>query len=119
MLVMSAKATDRNGQPIMLEHYDFSPAELFKQLSLEEYVEFFIYCMEYRSMILEQLSEVKEREYLKEFPKESDRPDGYGVILMNCSIRNLKGVSMSHLSSDGRALLSKCVEIGTGTVIGL
>jgi hypothetical protein len=91
MIVMSPHATDKFGRPLLMESYDFSPSEMFKEVSLDDYMLFFLYCMEYRSMILEQLSEKKEREYINLHP--SNRDDGYGVVLMNFSIRDLTGVT--------------------------
>ena len=54
------------------------------------YVYFFrylIHSMEFRSMILETLSDKIENEYLASHPNPADRKDGYGVLLKICCIR--------------------------------
>ena len=43
--------------------------------------------MEFRSMILETLSDKIENEYLASHPNPADRKDGYGVLLKICCIR--------------------------------
>ena len=58
---------------------------------MDEYLLFLIYCLEYRAMVMEQLSHEQELKYLSEHVEE-DRKDGYGVVLLNCYIRDLKGV---------------------------
>ena len=58
---------DKNGSPICMERCGFSPSEVLKQISLDQYLEFLIYSMEYRSLILEQMSEERERRLLLEY----------------------------------------------------
>ena len=82
-------------------------------VSIDEYIIFLIYTLEYRSMILEQLSEEMEREYLRTHPDPSTREDGYGVILKSCCIRDLKGLGMSHLSSNAKVILQKALQLAT------
>lgn len=43
--------------------------------------------MEFRSMILETISEKAEKEYLASHPDPRTRKDGYGVIMKTCCIR--------------------------------
>ncbi len=89
-IVFSATAVDKKGRPIMLEQYEFNPKELLKEIPLADYTIFFIYCMEFRMMIMEEMSHAAEMKYLQEHPNPADRKDGYGVVLYNCSIRDLK-----------------------------
>lgn len=63
----------------------------------EEYLYFLTYALEYRAMVMEQLSHEMEEDYLRRFPREDDRVDGYGVILLDYTIRDLKGISLSCL----------------------
>lgn len=63
----------------------------------EEYLYFLTYALEYRAMVMEQLSHEMEEDYLRRFPREDDRVDGYGVILLDYTIRDLKGISLSRL----------------------
>ena len=39
------------------------------------------------------MSHEREQKYLADHPNVSDRVDGYGVILMDFTIRDLKGLS--------------------------
>ena len=48
---------------------------------------YLIHSMEFRSMILETLSDKIENEYLASHPNPADRKDGYGVLLKICCIR--------------------------------
>ncbi|RYY82212.1 hypothetical protein EON63_13760 [archaeon] len=44
-----------------LECYDFVPREVFKVVTRDEYLHFLIYCLEYRAMVMEQLSHEAEK----------------------------------------------------------
>ena len=91
-IVISAKALDRKGQPLAMESYDFSPNKLFKEVTIEEYMLFLTYALEYRALVMEQLSQEAEQRYIEQHPREEDRADGYGVVLLSCFIRDLKGI---------------------------
>ena len=69
-----------------------------------------LYTLEYRSLVLEQLSHEMEQEYLQKHPKEEDREDGYGVVLMDITIRDMKGIGMAHLGSEGRSIVSAALK---------
>ena len=43
--------------PICVESYEFRPAQVLATITVEEYLLFVMYCLEYRSMVIEQLSE--------------------------------------------------------------
>ena len=99
-----------------MDQYNFSPAAVLEKVTLEQYITFAIYCLEYRSLlstyspfpsishqndrnrsiVLEQLSEQREREALaKLVSSESDSerapspPAPYGVLVHTCVIRDL------------------------------
>lgn len=74
-----------------LEQYCFNPKDVLKVVTREEYLHFLTYALEYRAMVMEQLSHEMEVDYLRRFPKDDDRVDGYGVILLDYTIRDLKG----------------------------
>ena len=76
---------------VALEQYDFSPKEVFKAVSKDDYLLFLTYALEYRAIVMEQLSHEKEMEYINNHPDPNDRIDGYGVILLDFTIRDLKG----------------------------
>ena len=48
--------------------------------------------MEYRALVMEQMSHESELEYLKQYPDPSSRSDGYGVVLLNYCLRDLNGM---------------------------
>lgn len=99
-IVITAEAFDRSHSPLCVEQYDFSPGEILKQVTIEDYILFMTYCLEYRSIILEQLSEEREREAIAatkdEEQKKRDKgvaplitTNPYGVIVQMCVIRDL------------------------------
>ncbi len=96
-LVLAPDALDIEGAPICVDQYNFSPHEVLKQITLEEYIHFVTYVLEYRSSIIEQMSEERERAFLASLSVEEranvDSPDStsapYGVIVNTCVIRDL------------------------------
>jgi hypothetical protein len=91
-IVLSVNALDKRGQPLSLEQFNFSPKEVFKVIGMDDYLTFLTYCLEYRALVLEQVSHEREQAYLKAHPVEADREDGYGVIVLDFTIRDLKGI---------------------------
>lgn len=77
--------------PLVLEQYSFSPSEVFNAVTTEQYLLFLIYTLEYRALVMEQMSHESEQEYLKQHPDPLSRSDGYGVVLLNYCIRDLNG----------------------------
>lgn len=76
---------------VALEQYCFSPKDVLKTITIEQYLVFLIYALEYRALVLEQLSHEAEKQWLKDH--ENDLQDGYGVILLDFTIRDMKGES--------------------------
>jgi hypothetical protein len=66
-IVCDANVRDGNGYPISLETYQFKPAEVFKNVHIDDYMYFLAYTLEYKAMILEQVSAETEENYLKQF----------------------------------------------------
>lgn len=60
-IVIAPDATDKKGQPIVLELYGRNPALLLEKVSISEYIQFLIYCLEFRAIILEQISDLYEK----------------------------------------------------------
>lgn len=77
---------------IGLEQYCFNPKDVLKVVSREEYLHFLTYALEYRALVMEQLSHELEHEYLDAHPNDEDRVTGYGVVLLDYTIRDLKGM---------------------------
>ncbi len=94
-IVLSVNALDKRGQPLSIEQFNFSPKEVFKAVSLADYLIFLTYTLEYRALVLEQFSNDKENEYLAAHPREEDRVDGYGLVIMDFTIRDLKGIAFN------------------------
>ena len=90
-----------------------------QHISPADYIKFLIYCLEYKLLVLEQLSEIKERKLLatttasKEECDSSPPPEleQYGVILQHTILRHLSGVGSEHIGSDGRSIASAAVEV--------
>jgi hypothetical protein len=103
-IVIAPHATDKWNSPICVDQYNFSPGVIMSEITINEYIEFAIYCLEYRQLVLEQLSESREREYLNSLTDEEREhvmaaPDkAYGVIVTTCVIRDLGGESHMHSS---------------------
>lgn len=99
-IICCGDAFDVHGNPLALETYNFSPVHLMQTVSLEDYKRFVVYCLQYKTLIIEQLSELKERQYLEMHngnPPETE--NGYGVILQCTIIRCLKGMGMEFLGA--------------------
>lgn len=96
-LVIAPDAQDCLGCPIVVDQYNFSPSELLSKLSIQEYITYAIYSLEYRQLVLEQLSEEREQDFLNslnaderarlDLPESNSPP--YGVISQSCVIRDL------------------------------
>jgi hypothetical protein len=96
-LNLAPDATDHTGCPLCVEQYDFSPSVVMEQITVEDYVLFMTYCLEYRSLVLEQLSEERELTFLATLSnddrKHIDSQDcplpPYGILAHSCVIRDL------------------------------
>lgn len=96
-LVIAPDAQDNMGCPIVVDQYNFSPGELLSKLTIQEYITYATYSLEFRQLVLEQISEEREQEFLTalddeerarlDFKDSSDPP--YGVIAQSCVIRDL------------------------------
>lgn len=65
---------------------------MFARVTIKDYLLFLVYGLEYRALVMEQMSHEREQKYLAEHPEPDDRADGYGVVLLNFCIRDLQGV---------------------------
>jgi hypothetical protein len=74
---------------------------------------YLVYNCEYKALVLEQVSEIAEREYLKQCgvagPPPSDK--GYGKIYKMCFFRDLRGIGMGHLWGQGRQMVQRSLKI--------
>lgn len=106
---------------------------MFARVTIKDYLLFLVYALEYRALVMEQMSHEKEMKYLEEHPNPEDREDGYGVVLLNFCIRDLqgnhninfmndlcvyactffyKGVGISHLTGKGKQIIEAAINIG-------
>lgn len=119
-LVISHDSFDRTGSPICVDQYKFKPAEVLEKIGLERYLTWTTYCLEYRSMVIEQLSEKAERDFLEGLSPEElkaekdpmgDRPP-HGVIKGTLVIRDISGVGLDHCSDKGREIIKAIIKVG-------
>lgn len=103
-LIIVPDALDKLGSPICVEQYNFTPSDVFKHINIDDYIHFVLYSLEYRSLVLEQMSEHRERTFLKGLSQEervkletdmSSKP--YGVIVNTCVVRDLSKCSCSSM----------------------
>lgn len=111
-IVLSAKALDHQGRPLAMETYDFSPKDFYKTVTKEEYMTFLIYSLEYRALVLEQLAHERELAYLAALQPGEDACPGYGQVVLDFTIRDLRGVGLAHMGGEGRALVSAALSLG-------
>ena len=60
-------------------------------MTINDYLLFLVYALEYRALVMEQMSHEEETKFLEAHPSAADRADGYGVVLLNFCIRDLNG----------------------------
>lgn len=111
--IIIAPVKDRNGNPIVTEQYNFSPKKLFQESSLDEYIVFLIYSLEFRNLVMEHMSHEADIEYLRQFPDARDRKEGWGAMVKNCTIRDLGALKWEHIGPDGRAFIKAALSVGS------
>lgn len=79
-----------------MEMFDFSPRDVLNAISISDYLVFLTYSLEYRALVLEQMSHEREQRYLAENPNPQD---GFGVVILDYTIRDLKGERPFNLSN--------------------
>ena len=109
-IVCATEARDYLGNPVSVERFNFSPSEALKVVPKDRYVLFFMYCLEYKVLIMDQLSDEKERQN-KATSKDSSCP--YGVVLSSFYFRDFDGFSLDHLGGEGQSLIGALLEIAT------
>ena len=110
-IVIAPTLVDKKGQPLVVETFNFNPADVFKLISIDQYLEFLKYALEYRSLVFEQMSEERERKYLEANPDPATRQRGYGVVWCMCSIRDLRGLGLQHVSSKAKQFLGASLKL--------
>ena len=111
-IICDPSVRDANNYPIGLETYQFQAKDVFSSITIDEYVMYLVYNCEYKSMVLEQVSEQAEREYLASVnyaPPQSEA--GYGKVYKMCFFRDLAGIGMGHLVGQGKQMLSRSLRV--------
>jgi len=95
-LILVPHAQDKLGSPICVEQYNFTPSEVFKYITIEDYILFVLYSLEFKSLIVEALSEQREQAFLHSLTSAERKEleinphsKPYGVIVNICVVRDL------------------------------
>ena len=126
-------ACDKLGSAICVDQYDFEPNEVIETIGVPNYIVFATHVLEYKSCILEQMSENKDKEFLDSLPDDEARAlakkvpvyvDGvieggveetapYGNMCTTLVIRDLGAVGFRHLGSTGQEIIRTVVAISS------
>jgi hypothetical protein len=103
--ISDVNGCSKDGLPVTIMRTNFSPSAILEEKSIEQYIEFVKYTLEYQTLILEQLAEKKEREILQQ-AEASGEPltEPYGVMLQNVVIRDLGGITLEHIGAKGQSI---------------
>lgn len=107
---------DKEGSPLVIMSSKFSPTEVLNQISIDDYILYVIHGLEYRSLILEELSEKMEREKvnrLKENPDDPEYSQPYGYIAQLTVVRNLDGLGFEHVGPKGLEIMKSIIGISS------
>ena len=103
----------------------FSPTEVLAAVSIPEYIQFIIHSLEYKTLIVEQLSEEAERAALALLQgKEGSAAPGTGtgspcgVLLYTCVIRDLDGVGFEHVGAKGQEIVRAVIGVASANYPG-
>lgn len=128
---------------LQLELGQFSPAEVLSQVTIPEYIRFVIHSLEFKTLVIEQLSEMRERAalalYYKNQAEKYDQVEGkedeeevgvegegevdvsmspYGVLLYTCVIRDLAGVGFEHVGKKGQEIIQAVIGVASANYPG-
>lgn len=116
-IVIDHNIRDTTNSPIVFEQFNFRPADVLAEISVEEYVVFVTYSLEFRSLILEHLSEEQEQEKLQQLKlrmeagEDLSNEEPYGTTCHLCIIRDLGGVGFDHLGSQGQDIIKAIIGV--------
>ena len=107
-IVITHDVFDYSHNVVSLETFNFDPKEVMKLITVEQYLRFLAYTLEYKALVLEQLSEEREKKYLEEHNNSPPYdPKGYGVIVQVNIIPSLSPLSsLSTLRMTLRGMVS-------------
>lgn len=107
-MMIAHDALDICGNPIALEHFNFMPEIVLREITKKEYITFMIYTLEYKILLLEQMADEREKIYLDSNPPENVP---YGIILSSRVIRDLNGFGLGHIGTDGQTVIKWILEL--------
>jgi len=111
-IVIAHDVYDYGGHCIGLEQYCFDPTTVLSNITKDEYIRFLIYMLEYKSLVLDQLSDEREKKTLAKYKgNPPDTQKGYGEMLCCTIIRDFNGFGFGHIGYDGRTVISWVLEI--------
>ena len=89
-------------------------------MSIPEYIVFIIHSLEYKTLVMEQLSEERERTALQTIRNEphSSQSIPYGVLLYTCVIRDLAGVGFEHVGAKGQEIIQAVIGVAAANYPG-
>lgn len=108
-------------------------------MTIPEYIRFVIHSLEFKTLVIEQLSEVRERAalalYYKNQAEKYDQMEGkedegegegevdvsmspYGVLLYTCVIRDLAGVGFEHVGKKGQEIIQAVIGVASANYPG-
>jgi hypothetical protein len=104
---------DRHGMCIALETFNFNLKDVMKEITIDDYLTFLSYTLEYKALILEQISEERERALLARCKERNEEPpENYGIIQKVCIIRDLEGFGTQHMTREAKEVISAGLKIG-------
>merc|ERR1711998_814740 len=86
------------------------PDNLWENITVDEYIIFRIYCLEFISMQLERKSEEREREKLE---SGYNRREPYGVIAQLHALRDVTGLGISAWQGENSECFEKQTKISS------
>jgi len=111
-IVIAHDVYDYGGHCIGLEQYCFDPTTVLSNITKDEYIKFLMYMLEYKSLVLDQLSDEREKKTLAKYKgNPPDTQKGYGEMLCCTIIRDFNGFGFGHIGYDGRTVISWVLEI--------
>ena len=109
---------------------------MLSNVTVPEYLQFVIYSLEFKTLVVEQLSEEREQAAIalllkrKEGKDEKGGREGegegegsacvipYGVLLYTCVIRNLSGVGFEHVGAKGQEIIQVIISVASANYPG-
>jgi hypothetical protein len=125
--VICPYARDNNDSPICVEKFNFSPHTVLENITIPEYILFLIYCLEYKSIIVEQLSEEADNKYLESLSpamreialSNTTELPPFGALTGLCIIRDLDGLGFDHIGSQGQEILRTIISLSSDNYPGI